>query len=199
MLKWQNERCEECALFNPTSGTGCNKPGYGTLGTNHACYRFKPKPSLRGTKETNPKYSEGTKKAPLHCIPCGPLFELGLAMFEGSRKYGRHNYRATGVRASTYYDAMIGHIMDWWEGEDIDPESGLHHLVKATTAMFIIRDSMLMGNFNDDRPPKYPEKHGRTNFDSQVARIVKRIPNCVEPFLEINRNPDRTKPVPGGD
>lgn len=135
-------------------------------------------------KDTNPKYLAGIKKVPLHCIPTGPLFELGLAMLEGSRKYGRHNYRAIGVRASVYYDAATGHIIDWWEGEDIDPDSGVHHLIKAMACLLVVRDSMLMGNFNDDRPLRYPERHGRADFNEQVKKIVEKIPDCVPPFLE---------------
>lgn len=148
------------------------------------------------TKESNPKYSEGVKKAPLHCIPSGPIYELGLAMFEGSRKYGRHNYRAIGVRASTYYDAAMGHIKDWWEGEDIDPDSGLHHLIKAAACLLVVRDSMLMGNFSDDRPLRYPEKHGRSDFNEQVKEIVKKYPDCVEPYLESNKD-KRSEKTPG--
>lgn len=143
--------------------------------------------SAENTKMSNPKYLAGIKKVPLHCIPTGPLFELGLAMLEGSRKYGRHNYRAIGVRASVYYDAATGHIIDWWEGEDIDPDSGVHHLIKAIACLFVVRDSMLMGNFNDDRPLRYPERHGRADFNEQVKGIVDKIPNCVEPYLESNK------------
>ena len=143
------------------------------------------------TKDSNPKYQAGIKKAPLHCIPTGPLYELGLAMLEGSRKYGRHNYRAIGVRASVYYDASIGHIIDWWEGEDIDPDSGVHHLIKAMACLLVVRDSMLMGNFNDDRPLRYPERHGRADFNEQVKGIVDKIPNCVEPYLESNKGISR--------
>lgn len=139
------------------------------------------------TKASNPKYLAGIKKVPLHCIPTGPLFELGLAMLEGSRKYGRHNYRAIGVRASVYYDAATGHIIDWWEGDDIDPDSGIHHLIKAMACLAVVRDSMLMGNFNDDRPLRYPERHGRADFNKQVKGIVDKIPNCVEPYLESNK------------
>ena len=139
------------------------------------------------TKETNPKYLEGIKKVPLHCIPTGPLFELGLAMLEGSRKYGRHNYRAIGVRASVYYDAATGHIINWWEGEDIDPDSGVHHLIKAMACLLVVRDSMLMGNYNDDRPLRYPQRHGRADFNEQVKGIVGKIPSCVEPYLESNK------------
>lgn len=172
----------------------------------YSCTRFVPNLSPEGKilsskrypedgeKESNPKYSEGCKKASLHCIPCGPLFELGLAMFEGSRKYGRHNYRAVGGRASTYYDAAIGHIMDWWEGEEIDPDSGVHHLIKAMACLLVVRDSMLMGNFNDDRPLRYPEKHGRSDFNIQVKEIVEKYPNCTEPFLETGKSISGDKP-----
>lgn len=145
------------------------------------------KTSAGKTKASNPKYLAGIKKVPLHCIPTGPLFELGLAMLEGSRKYGRHNYRAIGVRASVYYDAATGHIIDWWEGEDIDSDSGVHHLIKAMACLLVVRDSMLMGNFNDDRPLRYPERHGRADFNEQVRGIVDKIPNCVEPYLESNK------------
>jgi hypothetical protein len=50
-------------------------------------------------KPSNPKDSIGVTKPPLSCVPCGPLFEIGAAMLDGSCKYGRHNYREIGVRA----------------------------------------------------------------------------------------------------
>lgn len=181
--------CGDCIFFSNTAGgSGCEIVGYGTKANNNPCDRFKPKNSAEKTKESNPKYDAGIKKAPLHCIPCGPIFELGLAMFEGSRKYGRHNYRDVGVRASVYYDASMGHIIDWWEGEDIDPDSGVHHLIKAMACLLVVRDSQLMGNFNDDRPLKYSGGLvGRSGLDKEVAAIVKKYPDCAKPFLETNK------------
>jgi len=72
--------------------------------------------------------------------------EESLVLLHGARKYGRHNYRAMGVRASVYYDACMRHLMAWWEGEDIDPDSGLHHLAHARAGLGVIRDSMMQGN-----------------------------------------------------
>lgn len=187
--KGMNRFCEDC-----NNWATCTKK---VIRMVSFCSHFVPKLSTEGEtakfkaeniKEINPKYAEGIKKAPLHCIPCGPLFEIGLAMFEGSRKYGRHNYRAMGVRASVYYDATMGHLMDWWEGEDIDPDSGLHHLIKAVGCLIVVRDSMLMGNFNDDRPLRYPEKHGRSEFNAQVKGITEKFPNCAKPFLETGKS-----------
>jgi len=135
-------------------------------------------------KDTNPKDALGVKKAPLHCIPCGPEFEIGLAMMEGGRKYGTHNYRAVGVRASVYYDAIMRHVKLWWEGEDIDLDSGLHHLIKAAASIVVMRDGMLMDNYIDDRPLKYPGGLKMPSFNAQAAKLIEKYPDCVAPFLE---------------
>ena len=98
------------------------------------------------TKNSNPKDALGINKAPMHCVSSAVLMEVGLAMLEGGRKYGAHNYRAMGVRASVYYDAVMRHMMTYWEGEDIDPDSGLHHVTKAIATLVVLRDSMLIKN-----------------------------------------------------
>lgn len=108
-------------------------------------------------KDTNPKDAIGIRKTPISTLPIRVLWRVGLAMLEGALKYGRHNYRAAGVRASVYFDAAVGrHLFGWWEGEDIDPDSKLHHIDKAIAALMVMRDSMLEGNFVDDRPPRQP-------------------------------------------
>jgi hypothetical protein len=104
-------------------------------------------------KESNPKDSIGIRKAPMSCVPATVLLEMGVAMQEGAHKYRRHNYRAIGVRASVYYDAAMRHLFSWWEGEDIDPGSGLSHVTKALTSLTVLRDAMIQGKFHDDRPP----------------------------------------------
>lgn len=107
-----------------------------------------------GTKPSNPKDAIGVRKLSFSALPWRVLCGVALAMMEGAAKYGRHNYRAVGVRASVYFDAVVGrHLTDWWEGEDIDPDSQLHHIDKAIAGLMVMRDSMLEGNFTDDRPP----------------------------------------------
>lgn len=112
-------------------------------------------------KPTNPKDAVGVAKAPLSTVPANVLAEIGVAMLEGALKYGRHNYRQAGVRASVYYDALMRHIMAWWEGEDIDPDSGVPHIVKAIATLVVLRDADFRGMLEDDRPPRtepfYPD------------------------------------------
>ena len=136
------------------------------------------------TKDTNPKDAVGIKKVPISTVPCGPILLAGLAMLEGARKYGRHNYRAAGVRASVYYDAVVGrHLMPWWEGQDIDPDSGLNQIDKAIAGLIVLRDSMLSGNWVDDRPIRNPLDLKEMN--ALAAKIVERYPDPEEPFTEV--------------
>lgn len=133
-------------------------------------------------KETNPKDAVGVKKVPISTVPAPVMAEIGLAMLEGARKYGRHNYRAAGVRASVYYDALFRHMGAWWEGEDVDAESGLSHIVKALACLTVLRDCMLSENWVDDRPPKI--KAWVQDFNQKAAEIIEKYPNAVPPFME---------------
>ncbi len=148
-----------------------------------------------GAKDTNPKDALGVKKAPLSTLPTGPIYEVALAMLEGARKYGRHNYRVMGVKASVYYDAAMGHLTAWWEGEDVDPTSGLHHLAKAMACLAVVRDSEMMGNWVDDRPPRYPDASKLMRNHPAVGGILKRYPECKRPFTWHTTN--RTAPTGG--
>lgn len=108
------------------------------------------------TKLTNPKDMVGTRKAGISCVPQAVLAELGVAMLEGACKYGRFNWRASGVRASVYLDALNRHIFQqWWdEGEDIDLDSQLSHITKGISTLVVMRDAMIQGMLVDDRPPR---------------------------------------------
>ncbi len=105
------------------------------------------------SKDTNPKDAVGVRKVPMSTVSAPVLMEVGLAMMEGARKYGRHNYRVAGARASVYYDASLRHLFAWWEGQDIDPDSGLSHISKAIATLVVLRDTMLNAKLVDDRPP----------------------------------------------
>lgn len=136
-------------------------------------------------KETNPKDAVGVKKWRQYCtVPTTVLWELGVAMLEGARKYGRHNYRVAGVRASVYVDAAKGHIDQWWEGEDIDEESKLSHITKAIASLVVMRDAMIQGKFVDDRPPKTDLNKLRAELQAAVDSIFERIPEAKDAYLE---------------
>jgi hypothetical protein len=93
-----------------------------------------------------------TTDTQFHLLPWRVVMEMALGMMEGGIKYGRHNYRAVGVRASVYYDATMRHLLDYITGKPIDPDSNLSHLSKALSSSQVLLDSMVMGNWVDDRP-----------------------------------------------
>ena len=127
-------------------------------------------------KEGNPKDALGVQKFPLHVVPPRVLAELGVAMLEGSRKYGPYNWRASGARASVYYDAAMRHLMSWWEGEEFDPESGICHVTKAIASLTVLRDAQLRSKMEDDRPPASEERWTAT-VNAATRQVVSRIPH----------------------
>ena len=139
--------------------------------------------AAKGVKETNPKDAVGVKKSPQSVIPRGVVQELGLAMLEGARKYGRHNYRVAGVRASVYYDAAYRHMDAWWEGEDIDPDSGMSHVIKAIATLTVLRDAMVNEMWTDDRPPPLPAGW-MTEMNIKAGDIIERYPDAKDPFIK---------------
>lgn len=121
-------------------------------------------PMSHTAKPTNPKDVVGIRKWAMSCIPITVVMEVGVAMLEGALKYGRYNWRAMGVRCSVYYDATMRHLISFWEGEDVDPDSQLSHITKAITSLTVLRDSMIQGNFEDDRPPSTKGLKGHMAF-----------------------------------
>lgn len=155
-------------------------------------------------KDTNPKSAAGVKKVPMSVIPTPVLSEVAVALFEGDAKYGRYNYRVSGARASVYYDALLRHIFAWWEGEDIDPASGIHHVTKAISGLIVLRDCIMRGVFNDDRPP-FSESNA-VELEATMADIVERYKhlnpkavtqkNFVDSYLQTPDNKEQGPEIP---
>ena len=107
----------------------------------------------------NPKAGYGLQKPSSHFVAMNTLRDVMRVMSLGSDKYGLKNYRAQPVAASTYYDAAIRHLIDWFEGpenqpgvpQDNDPESGVTHLAHVIACCTILMDAMRMGLLIDDR------------------------------------------------
>lgn len=133
-------------------------------------------------KDSNPKDAIGSRKVPFGTVPQQVVAEVGLAFLEGAVKYGRHNYRAIGVRSSVYYDATHRHLGAWWEGQDIDPKSGLHHITKAIASLVVLRDAMIQGKCEDDRPPPVADPDWVEKLNAEAARILDEHPNPLPPY-----------------
>lgn len=135
-------------------------------------------------KDTNPKDAVGISKVPMSVVSGPVMMEVGLAMMEGALKYGRHNYRKVGVRASVYFDALMRHAWSYWEGEDIDPDSGVHHISKAIATLMVLRDCMIRGLCTDDRPPKTNPTWIK-DMNAKAKALLLKYPDPVEAVTQL--------------
>lgn len=106
--------------------------------------------------DNNPKSALGALKVPVHLVPPALLIETAKAFSHGAVKYGPYNWREHKISSSVYYGALQRHVAAWWDGEDLDPESGAHHLAHAAACLALLLDTQGTERLNDDRPRQGP-------------------------------------------
>lgn len=93
-------------------------------------------------------FSEG--KPGVDQIPSEVILEWGEVYTYGEEKYGRDNWKQ-GNDWHEFYGSVLRHMFAFWGGEDIDPESGMPHLVQALWNCGALRYFQLHGIGTDDR------------------------------------------------
>lgn len=93
---------------------------------------------------------KGRKQEMYSLIPAFPLAELARVYGDGVQKYAPHNWRA-GYPYAWSLDSLFRHIEAFRQGEDTNPESGLHHLAHATFHLFALMEFQRTGKGDDDR------------------------------------------------
>lgn len=68
----------------------------------------------------------------------------------GARKYEAWSW-LRGKAWSRDYAATLRHLTAWWEGQDLDPETGLSHLAHAVCDVMFLFVSQHLGRGTDDR------------------------------------------------
>lgn len=71
-------------------------------------------------------------------MPWDSLREVTKVITYGANKYADDNWKAVSPSRIRYTRAAIGHIVDWFTGEENDTESGLHHLAHATCCLLFL-------------------------------------------------------------
>lgn len=113
-----------------------------------------PSEALVSYPDDNPKTQFGVKKTPLHLVPTAGIEAEAWAFQCGADKYGAYNWREKTISSSVYYAATLRHLQAWWNGEELDAESGHPHLGHARACLNMIMDGALHGKLNDNRPPR---------------------------------------------
>lgn len=95
-------------------------------------------------------------KADLSLIPLVAMTEEAKGFMLGEKKYGRYNF-TKGLQASRLIAAAMRHILQWQQGEDLDPESGASHLGHARCCLAMLLECQRLGTLVDDRNLPKPE------------------------------------------
>jgi hypothetical protein len=123
------------------------------------------------TKPSNPKDVIGSRKLAIGLVPDTLIVHAAGALTEGALKYGRFNWRVAGVRASIYHDALKRHLAKWWNGQDQEPATRVHHLASIIACAGIMLDAELYGKLTDDRPP-CPDPDAMARLIDQAEGLV---------------------------
>lgn len=84
------------------------------------------------------------------------LIEVARVSGYGANKYAAYNFMR-GTDWSLMFNAMQRHALRFWAGEDIDPESGLHHMAHVMWMAHALIGMSMRGTGTDDRPPAIPD------------------------------------------
>lgn len=102
-------------------------------------------------KKLADRHNEG--KDPIHLVPPDAIKAMAKVLDVGAKKYDLRNWEK-GAKYSVPYASLMRHLLSFWEGEDLDPESKLPHLYHVLmNAAFLIRYYEQFEEL-DDRPKK---------------------------------------------
>jgi hypothetical protein len=90
-------------------------------------------------------------KLPLHLLPFDTLYGVSAVLEFGARKYDDRNWEL-GMAWHRVFRATLNHLWAWWQGEELDPESGLPHLDHALCSLMFLATYSRRKIGEDDRP-----------------------------------------------
>lgn len=110
--------------------------------------------ALREAATANGYLEDGVKddadKAPLDLLPWDAILGAAKVFGFGRRKYSAWNW--CGLSKSRLFGAAVRHLIAYWIGEDLDPETKLPHLDHALCCVMMLRSTLSHGK--DDRPTR---------------------------------------------
>ncbi len=125
--------------------------------------------------DNNPKTRVGALKAPVHLVPFLAILELASAFADGAKKYAPFNWREEKISVSVYQGAIMRHLAAYIDGEDIAPDSGVHHLSHIMACCAMMRDAESVGMLIDDRPTKGASAAWLSNYYESAQASVESI------------------------
>ena len=82
-------------------------------------------------------------------LPPYALEEVVKVLTFGAQKYERDNWQKVPDSKRRYFDALQRHAWAWKQGEQLDPESGIHHLAHAMCCLMFLYEHDIMYSLNN--------------------------------------------------
>jgi hypothetical protein len=79
-----------------------------------------------------------TGKARWDLLPWRSVGEVVRVLTHGAVKYAPDNWQKVPEPRNRYFAAAVRHLTTWWDGEKVDPESGLSHLAHAVCCLLFL-------------------------------------------------------------
>ncbi|QFG13652.1 hypothetical protein PBI_SHEPARD_45 [Arthrobacter phage Shepard] len=114
---------------------------------------------------------KGTKPERYDLIPTEALATVARLYGEGAKKYAEHNWRK-GYEWSKSYAALQRHANAFWEGIDVDEETGLPHMAAVVFHAFALLTFMEQHPDFDDRYIRHLEK---VTHEEQLAELRRQL------------------------
>ena len=89
-------------------------------------------------------------------LPADALEELVRVYTTGAEKYAERNWEK-GMAWCRAFGSLMRHAWAWMRGEDLDPETGIHHMAHAAFRCLQLVSYAKRGVGEDDRPIGGPE------------------------------------------
>jgi hypothetical protein len=88
------------------------------------------------------------------------MLAVGEILEYGAKKYAKYNW-TRGIHYTRIYGSLVRHMLRWYAGEDIDPESGKPHLWHAACNLMFLISYTGQDKYAefDDRPFKREAGH----------------------------------------
>ena len=72
-------------------------------------------------------------------MPWRAIAEITDVLSLGAEKYSANNW-CRGTEWGRYFAALCRHVFAWWQGEDLDPETGKSHLAHAGCCLIFLME-----------------------------------------------------------
>lgn len=103
-------------------------------------------------------YKEDNGKTRWGLLGFEALEEIAKVMTFGANKYASYNW-AKGMSYERVFSALLRHLIAWYNGENIDQETGINHLAHAGCClMFLLSYQIWKYDEFDDRPHQIIKK-----------------------------------------